>query len=173
MGRIRARRSGACRHRGELRLVTAAEGALFQDGPASTFTNGSLARILTPLAADPPTCCGGETRGLLGSPIRQATVGCEPLDAVLPLSGPSQIRTSETVRSEPSSPGRSRPADEHNHADCELRLQSDAHECAQAMLPASAPEDTFTDRHCASQTRRYQRKASPMMKLHLPRSEHA
>ena len=27
-------------------LVTAAEGALFQDGPASTFTNGSLARIL-------------------------------------------------------------------------------------------------------------------------------
>jgi hypothetical protein len=27
--------------------VTAAEGALFQDGPASTFTNGSLARILT------------------------------------------------------------------------------------------------------------------------------
>ena len=28
-------------------LVTAAEGALFQDGPASTFTNGSLARILT------------------------------------------------------------------------------------------------------------------------------
>jgi len=29
------------------RLVTAAEGALFQDGPASTFTNGSLARILT------------------------------------------------------------------------------------------------------------------------------
>jgi len=28
-------------------LVTAAEGALFQDGPASTFTSGSLARILT------------------------------------------------------------------------------------------------------------------------------
>jgi hypothetical protein len=28
-------------------LVTAGEGALFQDGPASTFTNGSLARILT------------------------------------------------------------------------------------------------------------------------------
>lgn len=28
-------------------LVTAAEGALFQDGPASSFTNGSLARILT------------------------------------------------------------------------------------------------------------------------------
>jgi hypothetical protein len=28
-------------------LVTAAEGALFQDGPASTFTNGSLARILS------------------------------------------------------------------------------------------------------------------------------
>jgi 3-phytase len=28
------------------RLVTAGEGALFQDGPASTFTNGSLARIL-------------------------------------------------------------------------------------------------------------------------------
>ena len=27
-------------------LVTAGEGALFQDGPASTFTNGSLARIL-------------------------------------------------------------------------------------------------------------------------------
>ncbi len=27
-------------------LVTAAEGALFQDGPASTFANGSLARIL-------------------------------------------------------------------------------------------------------------------------------
>ena len=27
--------------------MTAAEGALFQDGPASTFTNGSLARILT------------------------------------------------------------------------------------------------------------------------------
>ena len=27
-------------------LITAAEGALFQDGPASTFTNGSLARIL-------------------------------------------------------------------------------------------------------------------------------
>ncbi|MEA3511857.1 MAG: esterase-like activity of phytase family protein [Actinomycetota bacterium] len=29
------------------RLVTAGEGALFQDGPASTFTNGSLARILS------------------------------------------------------------------------------------------------------------------------------
>lgn len=28
-------------------LVTAGEGALFQDGPASTFTNGSLARILS------------------------------------------------------------------------------------------------------------------------------
>ena len=28
------------------KLVTAGEGALFQDGPASTFTNGSLARIL-------------------------------------------------------------------------------------------------------------------------------
>jgi hypothetical protein len=28
-------------------LITAGEGALFQDGPASTFTNGSLARILT------------------------------------------------------------------------------------------------------------------------------
>lgn len=28
------------------RLVTAGEGALFQDGPASTFTNGSLARVL-------------------------------------------------------------------------------------------------------------------------------
>jgi hypothetical protein len=28
------------------RLVTAGEGALFQDGPASTFSNGSLARIL-------------------------------------------------------------------------------------------------------------------------------
>jgi hypothetical protein len=28
-------------------LLTAGEGALFQDGPASTFTNGSLARILT------------------------------------------------------------------------------------------------------------------------------
>lgn len=28
-------------------LVTAGEGALFQDGPASSFTNGSLARILT------------------------------------------------------------------------------------------------------------------------------
>jgi len=28
-------------------LVTAGEGALFQDGPASTFDNGSLARILT------------------------------------------------------------------------------------------------------------------------------
>jgi hypothetical protein len=28
-------------------LVTAGEGALFQDGPASTFTNGSLARVLT------------------------------------------------------------------------------------------------------------------------------
>ena len=28
-------------------LVTAGEGALLQDGPASTFTNGSLARILT------------------------------------------------------------------------------------------------------------------------------
>jgi hypothetical protein len=28
-------------------LVTAGEGALFQDGPASTFTNSSLARILT------------------------------------------------------------------------------------------------------------------------------
>ncbi|MCP3973992.1 MAG: esterase-like activity of phytase family protein [bacterium] len=28
-------------------LVTAGEGALFQDGPASTFTNGSFARILT------------------------------------------------------------------------------------------------------------------------------
>lgn len=28
------------------RLITAGEGALFQDGPASTFTNGSLARIL-------------------------------------------------------------------------------------------------------------------------------
>ena len=27
-------------------LVTAAEGALFQDGPASTFDNGSLARLL-------------------------------------------------------------------------------------------------------------------------------
>ena len=27
-------------------LVTAGEGALFQDGPASTFTNGSLARVL-------------------------------------------------------------------------------------------------------------------------------
>lgn len=27
--------------------MTAAEGALFPDGPASTFTNGSLARILT------------------------------------------------------------------------------------------------------------------------------
>lgn len=27
-------------------LITAGEGALFQDGPASTFTNGSLARIL-------------------------------------------------------------------------------------------------------------------------------
>ena len=27
-------------------LVTAAEGALFQDGPASSFTNGSLARVL-------------------------------------------------------------------------------------------------------------------------------
>lgn len=30
----------------EKRLVTANEGALFQDGPASSFTNGSLARIL-------------------------------------------------------------------------------------------------------------------------------
>ena len=29
-----------------LRLVTAGEGALFQDGPASSFANGSLARIL-------------------------------------------------------------------------------------------------------------------------------
>jgi len=28
------------------KLITAGEGALFQDGPASTFTNGSLARIL-------------------------------------------------------------------------------------------------------------------------------
>ena len=28
-------------------LITAGEGALFQDGPASTFTNGSLARILS------------------------------------------------------------------------------------------------------------------------------
>ena len=28
-------------------LITAAEGALFQDGPASTFNNGSLARILS------------------------------------------------------------------------------------------------------------------------------
>jgi hypothetical protein len=28
-------------------LVTAGEGALFQDGPASSFTNGSLARVLT------------------------------------------------------------------------------------------------------------------------------
>ncbi len=28
-------------------LVTAGEGALFQDGPAATFTNGSLARVLT------------------------------------------------------------------------------------------------------------------------------
>jgi hypothetical protein len=28
-------------------LVTAGEGALFQDGPKSTFTNGSLARMLT------------------------------------------------------------------------------------------------------------------------------
>jgi len=28
------------------RLITAGEGALFQDGPASTFSNGSLARIL-------------------------------------------------------------------------------------------------------------------------------
>ena len=27
-------------------LVTAGEGALYQDGPASSFTNGSLARIL-------------------------------------------------------------------------------------------------------------------------------
>jgi hypothetical protein len=29
------------------RLVTAGEGALFQDGPSSTFENGSLARILS------------------------------------------------------------------------------------------------------------------------------
>lgn len=31
----------------ERNLVTAGEGALFQDGPTSSFTNGSLARILT------------------------------------------------------------------------------------------------------------------------------
>jgi hypothetical protein len=47
-------------------LITAAEGALFQDGPVSTFTNGSLARILgydVPKRSPSPSTCTRSARG--------------------------------------------------------------------------------------------------------------
>lgn len=53
-------------------LVTANEGALFQDGPASTFTNGSLARILT-------------------YDLRNRTAGAEYVYEVAPWAEPSAI----------------------------------------------------------------------------------
>jgi hypothetical protein len=53
-------------------LVTANEGALFQDGPAATFTNGSLARILT-------------------YDLRNRTAGAEYVYEVAPWAEPSAI----------------------------------------------------------------------------------